>query len=365
MAYEIDQQESDRITILKGILIVFVVFIHSHRESVSFLEGNVTLIASTWLEWLKYLVSQVIARGAVPAFFLLSSILLYRREFTWKKNMNKKLNTILVPYIFLNSFWILFFYFAQYTEFGNPYLVSPQSRIREWGVIGWLDAYLGNFVDDYPALYQTWFLRDLFILNVFALFIKRCVDRFPKLILCVVTCIWLLPIPLPFIGGGELSGQSFVFFLLGYYIVKYDLHIRNCDRIPTLPLFVLYLSSIALTAMTRFSLLGYTCHHITILIGILCLAKISHSIEQGAFRNIYIWFSGHSFFIFAFHEMTLTIITKLLTRRIPQTVWVQFLEYIGLPIVVILLCIIGSIVVRKFLPGFYQMITGGRTGTLQ
>ena len=210
---------------------VLVVLVHAYREEITFVDGNVQLRAAPWLEWGRYIVSQVVARAAVPAFFLISSVLLYRREFTWKQNMSKKVYTLLIPYVILNSCWILFFYFAQFFDFTLPYFVTPQSKIAEWGILGWLDAYFGNFIDEYPVLYPTWFLRDLLLLNAAATGIKKCVDAFPGITLAVIGCLWLLPFSIPFIGGTELSGQGVVFFVLGYYIVKYDLHMEQLDSV--------------------------------------------------------------------------------------------------------------------------------------
>lgn len=360
MLYEIDEHESNRITIVKGLLIVLVVFIHSYREEVTFLEGNVILSVPVWLEWLKYTLSQVIARCAVPAFFLISSILLYRKEFTWKQNMVKKMNTILVPYLLLNSFWILFFYFAQFIEFSDLYLVTPQSQIGQWGLIGWLDAYFGNFIDEYPALYPMWFLRDLFLLNAAALLIKKCVDAFPRLVLLLIAAMWLLPIPIPLIGGTELSGQSVVFFILGYYVVKYDLHIRQLDAWRGSAFILLYTGAVLLAVATREYVFHYTICHITILIGIVGIARLSRRLEAGAGKACYMRFARYSFCVFAFHEMGLTIMTKLLTQWLPQNAWVQLLEYLVLPILIICICVGFGMALRRIAPGFYQVLVGRR-----
>lgn len=360
MNYEIDKKTSEQITILKGLLMVLVVFIHSYREEVTFVEKRVILLTPEWLEWLKYFISQVLARAAVPAFFMISAVLLYRKPFVWMENMRKKIRTILIPYLLLNGFWILFFYVAKYIDFTVPYLAGPQSRIEEWGVIGWLDAFFGNFVDEYPVLYPMWFMRDLFLLNLASIGIKKCVDRFPVMVLCFVSVIWLLPLPIPIIGGTKLSGQSLVFFVLGYYVVKYRIRIRDIDKIPGVWIAGIYAVSVAVTVFFRGTVYHYTLLHITIVAGIAVLVKISGRMAQSRGKSFYLRFASYSFYIFAFHEMGLTILTKILARNVHQTVAVQVIEYFGIPIVMIGICMILGWLLKTYFPKLNRLLTGGR-----
>lgn len=358
--YVIDKKTSERITILKGLLMVFVVLIHAYREEVTFVGGSVQFHTAPWLYWMRYLVSQVIARAAVPAFFLISSVLLYRRDFTWKENMSKKVNTLVVPYVILNSFWILFFYFAQFFDFTLPYFVTPQSKIAEWGFLGWLDAYFGNFIDEYPVLYPTWFLRDLFLLNILAVGIKKCVDAFPRLMLGIAACLWLLPLSIPFIGGTELSGQGIVFFILGYYVVKYDIKMEQLDRVPYVAVLTLYVVLVGSAVWLHNTAFGYTLNHITILCGVLCFFRFSRLFVESKRKAWYMRFARHSFFIFAFHEMLLTIVTKLMVRNVVQTTGVQLVEYVGIPLLIIVVCVLFSMFVGRYLPFVYYVVSGNR-----
>lgn len=363
MKYTIDRKTSERMTIMKGLFIVLVVLIHSYKTEVSFVEGSVMLQAPEWLRLLKYVISQVIARCAVPGFFLLSAVLLYRKEFTWRENMAKKVQTILVPYLICNSFWILFFYFAQKTSVGAEYFVTAQSHVANWNFVGWVEAYLGLIYDPYPILYPLWFLRDLFLLNLFAKVIKQAADRFPRLILALAVALWVLPlnhVDLPYINTGGVSIQSVVFFVLGYYVVKYGVRITMLDRYPLWMYSILYVCCIAYDVLLANTSAGHIFTHLTIVVGIIWFARLSGEICQSGRKKYWLTFAGYSFFIFLFHEMTLTILMKLIARRAAQTWWVQLLEYMGLPIAVIVLCILGSILMQKVMPGLYKVLTGNR-----
>lgn len=50
--------------------------------------------------------------------------------------------------------------------------------IADWSLFDWVNAYL-EIADDLDILlYPLWFLKDLFILNVFSKIIKRIMDKF-------------------------------------------------------------------------------------------------------------------------------------------------------------------------------------------
>lgn len=79
----LSQPDSERIGILKVIFTLMVLFIHSYSEEVTFAYGNVYFKVPVWLGTFKSIVSQCISRCAVPGFFFLSAILLYRNPFTF------------------------------------------------------------------------------------------------------------------------------------------------------------------------------------------------------------------------------------------------------------------------------------------
>ena len=82
--YTLQKKESEAINMLRVIFTVMVVYIHSHVGAEKILDQ------SQWVYGLEYAISESICRCAVPGFFLISSILLYRRPFFWKNNLKRK-----------------------------------------------------------------------------------------------------------------------------------------------------------------------------------------------------------------------------------------------------------------------------------
>jgi surface polysaccharide O-acyltransferase-like enzyme len=158
-----------------------VVFIHNNPTEVNFFGGTEIYTIPIYVNIIRQLISNIIARIAVPLFFLISGFLLYFKETNFFTVLRKKSRTILLPYILWNILAIIFFYVAQNFSFTRPYFAT--FIIRNFGALDWIGVFTGKsgiFADrGLPLVYQFWFLRDLFILNLSFIGIKKLVDRFP------------------------------------------------------------------------------------------------------------------------------------------------------------------------------------------
>lgn len=351
--YFIDKKLSARINILKFLSIIMVVFIHSSPEVTAYNNLAGGSLAKQSLDFVIYIISQSISRTAVPLFFLISSILLFSKEFKWLPNMKKKCRSVLLPYLFWNSFWILFSYAAQTIKEIAVYFPRDSYYVRDYGILEWLKAYTylnGN----YPYLYTLWFLRDLFVLNLLAIVIKKIVDKAPVLLLILMAVLWFSNISIPF-----LDNQTIVFFTLGYYIVKYQVDVKWIDRINSTIAIVFFAG---FTAMDfAFSYTFPAVHNLSVVIGILFFIKLSGQVLDYKICDRIVWLSKYSFIIYVFHEMNLSMLKKLSLLVFPQTILVQLLEYMMIPVIIIIGCIIFGMILQKISPKFYSLVTGNRT----
>ena len=67
------------------------------------------MLAPVWIENLQCFLSGLAARFAVPVFFLLSAVLLFKRKQRYLPMLKKKCMTLGVPYLVFNTLWILVF----------------------------------------------------------------------------------------------------------------------------------------------------------------------------------------------------------------------------------------------------------------
>lgn len=352
--YKLSSTESGKIMMLKLLLSVLVVYVHSYATEIKLTSGNVNFITPVWLENLKFVFSYCVAASAVPGFFLLASILLYRKDFGYVKNIRKKIKTLLIPYVLLNTFWIFAFWFGQMLPKFGVYFANPENIVANWGIYGWLKAY--GLVDPgkLPMLYPLWFVRNLFVLNIVAIVIKKAIDCAPKIGLLVVAVMLLVPTGL----DGYTTG-SLIFWILGYYIVKYNVR-DSCLNGRKATVLLMYLFCLVCDFFAKGSIVGYGVHKLTCGVGILAFYVLGELLLKGRYADILKYLSTFSITIYFFHEMSLGILRKICGRIFVHTTFVQFMEYIFIPIVIIAWCIVLSLVLRRFCPKAYGIITGNR-----
>lgn len=231
--YAIDARESERISILKLWFCLLVVLIHVSRlGGIHFAEGTVKYSLPLWLNYTEFILSKVIAKCAVPGFFFVSGMLLFRKPFAWKENVRKKLRSLVVPYLLLNTFWIAVFYISQRIPFTRPFFGQPINIVKNWSAYDWLNAYLGICRQDnsaIPILGVTWFMRDLFVLNLIAPALKWIMDRLPKISFAALCVMLILGINTHLFF---LRRDALVFFCFGYAFVKRGLHFSDLDNTP-------------------------------------------------------------------------------------------------------------------------------------
>ena len=357
--YTITGEESERIRILKIWLTVMVVFIHSYTEEVHFTGGDVVLQVPAWLNWMKYCVSQVISRCAVPGFFFRSGLFLYRRPFTWKDNMRKKVKTLLVPYLILNTFWIAFYYAARHIQAVSVYFSQQENIVASWTWREWLGAYtgIGRGEGSYPFLYPLWFMRDLMTLNLLATAIKYAVDRLPKTVFVLMAAAMALNVDFHIFC---LHRDALVFFCLGYCFIRCDLHFSDVDRLDPRLLSGAYLVSVVLDCVLRDRPGQHLVHVCSIVLGFAFFARFTTRVKGVTWRKCLLFLAKYSLPVYLFHELNLTILKKLVTRFLPTDALFQALAYFGIPAVIITLCIVFSMLLERFLPRLYGVLTGGR-----
>lgn len=223
---------------------------------------------------IEYVISQVFARTAVPALFVISSLLLfyYRKEFIWIVNFKKKIKSLLVPYFILNTLWILLFLNCQNISVLRVMFSNTQFQISHWGRAEWIDAYLGY--SGMPLLYPLWFLRDIFFINLISAVLKNIIDRMPVIYLTEIFCGWIFNLKT---GMFCCSIQSLFFWSLGYYLVKYKIYFSIFDTINKKILICSYFLLVILDVGLYSTVVYTVIHQVYILCGTLLLFWIGNA----------------------------------------------------------------------------------------
>lgn len=217
--YTIDKSTSQQINAMKFVFILLVVFIHSEALPQLPYELDIPI----YVENCKQIIS-VFTDVAIPGFAFFSGFFLFSREFTWCENMRKKIRSILVPYLIINSFWIAFFILVQKIPMLAGYFTAPEYKIDS------LDDIINAYIGQVPLYYPFWFLKDLFILNILASVFQKILNKFPLIIVGGLLLLQFSDISVSLI----YNKQVLIWFLFGGIWVRYRLDILIIKKIPSL-----------------------------------------------------------------------------------------------------------------------------------
>lgn len=341
--YEISEDMSQRLNIMKFIFMVLVVFIHS--EALPELPFEVQV--PEYVALCKDIVVDGICAIAVPGFFFISGFLLFSKDFTWFGNLKKKVRSMIIPYVIINTFWVLFFKCMQSFEATAPFFAGDAYQIK--GVSGLLAAYFNPI----PLYYPFWFLRDLIILNIFARVIKIMIDKLPIISLIAIIALVFNTIKIPLL----VSNESFCMFTLSYYLVKYRFEAKKIENVSLL--------IVGATFGCFTGIMLWLWNHtmirlLFIIAGLVFFYVLAGKIRKGRSAKRFLWCSQFTFFIYAFHEFYEAMLKKIIMMIIPQYGLVQLVEFFVIPSVVIGACILVGFILKSYMPRVYGFICGSR-----
>jgi surface polysaccharide O-acyltransferase-like enzyme len=355
-----DKYLSKKIKVLSFLAMIMVVFLHAYISDIKSLSGTINF-SKGYALCFQYFFSQGITRVAVPLFYLFSGYLFFlNMEGTIKEFAAKfktRLKTLALPYLFW-SLWALVIYYALQT--------IPQSR----------DFFTNKLIKNYtfselsytifidPIAYQLWFIRDLVVLVFLSPIVWLLVKYLKYAIVPVLVFTWA--IDFNFI---IFSNEALLFFVLGAFFSLYEKKLVETDFstnhklylflwltlnfCKTILFYMDYDNAIVLTFLLKTS----------IIMGVLALWSLYDFLFKNRHSEIPDKFNlliPFSFFIYVFHEPTLTIIKKACFYIMGKTEFASFAIYIIAPFLTIFIsCFIGYYL-KQWTPKFYKVTTGGR-----
>lgn len=356
----INSETSVRLNLLKFPLIVGVVFIHTYSTSVGFNNGitSVGLSSDSFISSLiRNLISQEIARVAVPIFFLISSYLFFisfdGTRANYLKKINTRFHTLLTPFLFWNIATLLIIALGQYLPFTHAYFSGKNPFIVNFDYLDFPRYIFGVGVN--PISYQFWFIRDLMLLCLLSPVILILNKRISLIWNCFLIYCWFFDLWLMY----SPNIDAVLFFSLGCFIAVYKKNIFTVDRYGKYFVLV-YLMIILLDGLSYGELIGL--HKVGILIGIVSSLYLTKFLVYSNFKSLLLSLGNTSFFVFAAHEPLLSIVRKVVYKVLePKSDFLTLVLYILIPIVVILLLVLLYSFLKSVFPKFLRIITGGRT----
>ena len=359
----LEKNDSLRLTVLRFPLMVGVVFIHAFGAGLS-VDRHLGLIATDGpvYVFITNLVSQGLARTAIPVFFLFSGYLFFHGwvsiRASYCARILSRTRSLLIPYVFWSGLLLGAILLLQLV----PNLASQLSIRTEPLGTSTAEDIIINLLGDpskggQPIAYQFWFVRDLMLLTLFS----------PLVFLLVRFLGWAAPLALAcgWFAGLSLqvpATEGILFFTLGAYLQMTCRSLFALDRIgpacALLYLPLLFVDAALLGKMTT----PWPFHTTVIAVGIVVVLWVSqwmashHRIAAPLAR-----LGAGSFFLFAAHEPLLTLLKKAVYLTLhPSSEWGGLAAYFLLPTATVLLCTGAFALLARAAPRFTAMITGGR-----
>ena len=302
-------------------------------------------LGTSFIDLVKAFFSYGAFRATVPVLTVLSGFLLFRSNIQLQplKLLSKKTTSILVPLILWNIPVVaMLFLFQKYGVLSHGFT----TKIYPFELMNWVNALTGLF--DSPANYPLNFLRDLFVVSLFA------------------PLFWIFLKNAPYVG--LLCVLIVTYFNLdGYLVLRYDMMIS------------FYIGGLAATQNWDLMYLdGYAKWLLAVFVAI-CLVIVFFDIENiVVFRLIspfLVWpamslivntrfgdflyeNSKNSFFTFLAHGPIVFIIWVIF-KKIPIEM-PYYVYWLITPILTVYISIYLRGVFRKLLPGFSLVALGGR-----
>lgn len=339
---------SKKIKIISFSLMMLIVLLHA----------NLISIATGANLWIQQYFTLGIAKIAVPLFFLISGFLFFKNcknpTFSFfADKIKSRSRSVFLPYLIWSMAGLCFVYMAQAIPFSESFF----SRKLETDNI--LSGILMIPILTPDIVYQLWFLKDLFVIVLVSPVLYIILKKIPWVFILLLGCSYC-----SYYHHLCIQLSSLFFFSIGAYIAMYHPAIveKNDPLTPkTIMVTIAWLISCVL--ITVFHTMPYLIYaqQLSIFIGIIAVWRLYDSIYQyipKSFLSSSLF--SFSFFIYLFHEPTLTVIKKVMLRIGGINNINIFAIYIIAPLLTIAISILIGTLLKRYTYSFYLILTGGR-----
>lgn len=350
---ELSPVSSARLDALRFPLIVLVIYIHAKARTITFGDSKLSL-DSGLLDMVKLVISDGVARTAVPMFFMLSGYLLLhsQKHWSWTRfgaKLRRRIDTLLVPYLFWNLSLFVILLVAQATAlrvfFSGNGILAEMSWLQQ---VQWVLGF-----QRYPIAYQFWFIRDLMLLVLLtpAFFVLARRRIFAALATAILGFFWMTdwwPLAVPAI-------EAVLFFFIG---LSAGIHGRDLFAGPPLvPVAIAYTALLTAFLLLHRTGLGSQVQHLLVATGIILSFAIVRNLPLRVLEPVAA-LAGASFFVFAVHEPLTTTFLKLSFRLLPVSSTMALAVYLLVPVLVVVITLALHRIATGLAPEMTRRITG-------
>lgn len=348
------------ISVLRFPLILLVVLIHAQ------LPGRYVSVSDYPAYTTLFSLATVVTSSAVPLFFLFSGYLFFFNVAAltpdvYVQKLKRRVWTLLIPYLFWNLVVLLRFWLTQ--TFAPGYADEGVKALADYTFTDWLRAFWDGYGGN-PVCFQFWFLRDLMVLVVLSplLYLVHKIKNGVGCFLCIVALLWLLGVPY---GAGFRWSGIFFFATGAFGALKGADMIKPTQKLRTPAICYLVVYAIY-TVVSLFTALRCPARVESVLSGLsvlsvacLILWAVSRRTEH---RDIpdRSFLRDSTFFVYAAHPILLSPMRNIALRLLPDRDLSAVAVYLGTPVLTVLLLLAAFWLLKRWVPRFLSLVTGGR-----
>jgi fucose 4-O-acetylase-like acetyltransferase len=284
------------------------------------------------------------------------------------ERVKKRFITLMIPYFIWSAVGLLITYLWQ--QFPITAEVLQNAKLDQLGdnrpyrEIGWQGVLFRWIV--VPISFQLWFILSLFFYNLLYPFFKWVVTKYPVIWFSVNTVLVFI-----IFQFFVLEAQGMLFFSLGIWLNKRNYPIERKPRwFSSYLSWLFFLGLAVIKTFMAFEFETYTVvtvlvmtilHFSSVIAGIVAVwYSLDRVVKWCMNRKWFLWLSSFSFIIYGLHIPLLAYLTSLVYMYFHNIPNYRLLTYIVVPVIIFFFCIGVGALLRKWLPGFYRLATGGR-----
>lgn len=365
---QVNQLQSKTISYIRFPLIVLIVYIHNQGMGTPLREVSISWANFTDIDaynLLRLVITEVIARAAVPAFFILSGYLFFfgKTSFSreiWLTALKKRFWTLFVPFVLWNIIAACFtIAFCRIKGLPSG-LNFMRIFLNEGHPSTWMDVFGNTHTLCYPLDVPLWYIRDLIVLCVCSPIIYLFVKHVPKLFMVVLFFFAITGYNLDIIG---FNYNAFIFFGICSYMGIRQMNIIELGRKFKVSILTLTLGLIVLFIYLRS--IGETHYWLNSLFFISffmsLVVVVAGLIQHGSVR-LHPLLARSVFFVFALHLMPyFMVFPSSWLKFLPSSTLFFVGDYLLTPIIKISVCLLLYIILDKLSPKINSLLSGSRS----
>lgn len=304
-------------------------------------------------------------RTAVPLFFIISAYLFFIKYNNTVTNIENKIKArirhLLQPIIIWTTIYLLLYYITQQIPYTASLFSNNNLLIADYGWKDFIGAYSGIFNKGFMFAGQFWFLRNLFIMCLFAPLIWYLFKYTKVYGLLVISVIWLFHEQL---RVNVFTIDTIFFFTLGAWIALNTCNIEKFLDLKAKWFYPIYIITFIATVILKENVFHHFFYLTCIFSGTICISHICYTLIKKGKGDFLVRLSAGSYFCFLLHQQILMFVKRALYKLIkPDSDLSMLLLYFLIPCIIITICYIIFNYLNKYHPALLAILTGTKKST--